>query len=187
MMNKQTDPNIKTIRFPVEAGNKLQKMCDKCGLTRIEFFVAMVDYFYKSKKDPRDLNDELLKKELVKRTDTIVGFIRTTDKELLRPLITSSERIDNSQQRIIKYFNEHIIRHNTEQKTAYANQESTLKSMHSSMQRIEKAQYDKSELKMKFSKILEYYIKAREPMGMMTKQAEKDALNLNVRQQLQTL
>ena len=100
-MNKQIDPNIKTIRFPVDADTKLQKLCDKCGLTRIEFFVAMVDYFYKSKKDPRDLNDELLKKELVKRTDTIIGFIKTTDERLLRPLISSSGRIDNSQQRII--------------------------------------------------------------------------------------
>jgi len=186
-MIKQTDPNTKTIRFPEDADRKLKKLCDKSGLTRIGFFVAMVDYFYKSKKDPRDLNDELLKKELVKRTDTIIGFIRTTEDDLLRPLITDTGRITASQQQIIKFFNEHIIKHNKEQVTAYASQERILKSMHVYMQRTEKAQMDKSALKLKFSKILEYYIKAREAMGMMTKQAEKDALNDNIRQQLQNL
>src|SRR5476651_1847328 len=103
-MNKQTDPNIKTIRFPVTADNKLQKMAEKCGLTKIEFFVAMVDYFYKSKKDPRDLNDELLKKELVLRSDRIIGFIRTMESELLLPLKIDGERIIKSQREVINFF-----------------------------------------------------------------------------------
>ena len=86
------DQNIKTIRFPITADSRLQKMADKCGLTRIDFFIAMVDYFYKSKKDPRDINDELLKKELVKRSDTTIGFIRTMEEELLRPLKKTPKR-----------------------------------------------------------------------------------------------
>jgi hypothetical protein len=186
-MNKQIDPNTKTIRFPVPTSNRLQTIADKCGMTRLDCFAAMVDYFYKSKKDPRDLNDELLKKELVKRTDTIIGFIRTTEDELLRPLITSTGKIDTNQYKIVQYFNQHIITHNKEQKEAYAQQQATLKSVSSSMQRIERAQEDKALLKIKFSKILEYYIKAREAMSMITKQAEKDALNQNIRQQLQNL
>jgi len=40
------DQNIKTIRFPITADSKLQKMAEKTGLTKIEFFIAMVDYFY---------------------------------------------------------------------------------------------------------------------------------------------
>ena len=92
-MNKQIDPNTKTIRFPVLTSNRLQTIADKCGMTRLDCFVAMVDYFYKSKKDPRDLNDELLKKELVKRTDTIIAFIRTMEEELLRPLKKDGEKI----------------------------------------------------------------------------------------------
>jgi hypothetical protein len=186
-MNKQIDPNTKTIRFTVPTSNRLQTIADKCGMTRLDCFAAMVDYFYKSKKDPRDLNDELLKKELVKRTDTIIGFIRTTEDELLRPLITSTGKIDTNQYKIVQYFNQHIITHNKEQKEAYTQQQAILKSVSSSMQKIERAQQDKSELKIKFSKILEYYIKAREAMSMITKQAEKDALNQNVRQQLQNL
>jgi hypothetical protein len=186
-MNKQIDPNTKTIRFAVPTSNRLQTIADKCGMTRLDCFAAMVDYFYKSKKDPRDLNDELLKKELVKRTDTIIGFIRTTEDELLRPLISDTGRITTSQKQIVNYFNKEIIGHNKQQEEAYAKQESTLKSVYQFIQRIDKAQLDKSELKLRFSKILEYYIKAREQMGVMTKQVEKDALNQNVRQQLQNL
>jgi anion-transporting ArsA/GET3 family ATPase len=186
-MNKQTDPNIKTIRFPVIADSKLQKMAEKCGLTKINFFIAMVDYFYKSKKDPRDLSDELLKKELVKRTDRIIAFIKTTEDELLRPLITTSGKIHTVQQKIVDYFNQSIIKHNIEQKEEHQSQQVLLTSLQRSIQNIDKAQLSKAELKTKFSQILEYYIKARESMGMMSKQADKDALNQNVRQQLQNL
>jgi hypothetical protein len=166
---------------------KLEKIALKLGRTKRQVFIQMVDYFYKSKKDPRDLNDELLKKELVKRTDTIIGFIRTTEDELLRPLISDTGRITTSQKQIVNYFNKEIIGHNKQQEEAYAKQESTLKSVYQFIQRIDKAQLDKSELKLRLSKILEYYIKAREQMGVMTKQVEKDALNQNVRQQLQNL
>ena len=181
------DQNIKTIRFPITADSRLQKMADKCGLTRIDFFIAMVDYFYKSKKDPRDTNDELLKKELVKRSDTTIGFIRTMEEELLRPLKKDTEKINEVQKKIVNYFNEHIISHNSEQKTEYDRQINSLNRTQEFIKRIDWAQVQKQFLKDKFSKILEYYIKAREPMGVMTKQVEKDNLIKNVRQQLENL
>jgi hypothetical protein len=186
-MYKQTDQNIKTIRFPITADNKLQKMAEKCGLTKIEFFIAMVDYFYKSKKDPRDLNDELLKKELVKRSDNIIGFIRTMEDQLLQPLVKSFEAMTNSQISIVNFFNQHIIAHNKDQKAAYAGQQSTLNNIQTSVRNIEKAQYTKDLTKRKCLEILEYYIQHREAMGMMTKQADKDSLIQNVRQQMKNL
>jgi len=181
------DQNIKTIRFPVTADQKLQKLADKTGLTKLDFFVYMVDYFYKSKKDPRDLNDELLKKELVKRTDTIIGFIKMMEEELLKPLKKDGEKIIRVQGAIVDFFNEHIITHNKEQKIAYSNQLTKLHSLDTSVKKIEELQVHKTLLKARFSKILEYYIKAREQMGVMTKQAEKDNLNQSVREQLQNL
>jgi len=186
-MYKQTDQNIKTIRFPITADNKLQKMAEKCGLTKIEFFIAMVDYFYKSKKDPRDLNDELLKKELIKRSDSVIGFIRTLEDQLLQPLVKSFEGITNSQTSIVNFFNQHIIAHNKDQKAAYAGQQSTLNNIKTSVNNIEKAQYNKDVTKRKCLEILEYYIQHREAMGMMTKQADKDSLVQNVRQQMKNL
>lgn len=146
-MNKQIDPNIKTIRFPVTADEKLQKLSDKCGLSKLDFFIAMVDYFYKSKKDPRDLNDELLKKELVKRSDNIIAFIRTLEDQLLRPLVKSFDKIINGQTSLITYFKEHIINHNKEQKTAYSLQQATLNNIHTAIRRIEAAETNKETIK----------------------------------------
>jgi hypothetical protein len=147
----------------------------------------MVDYFYKSKKDPRDLNDELLKKELVKRSDNIIGFIRTLEDQLLRPLVKSFDRITNSQGSIVKFFNEHIITHNKEQKAAYATQQATLNTIHTSVKRIETVQQTKDITKRKCLEILNFYIQHREAMGMMTKQVDKDSLIENVRQQMKNL
>ena len=186
-MEKQTDQNIKTIRFPITADSKLQKMAKKCGLTKIEFFIAMVDYFYKSKKDPRDLNDELLKKELVKRTDRVIAFIKVMEDELLKPLTKSFERMTNSQNSIVNLFNQQIIGHNKEQKEAYTKQQSTLQRMDTSIRNIETAQFNKDVTKRKCIDILNYYIQHREAMGMMTKQVDKDSLIENVRQQMKNV
>lgn len=69
---------------PIEAtDNKLQAVANKCGLSKLDLFTYMVDYFYKTKKDPRDLNDDLLKNALNRKTDNIVAFIKTQEQDLL--------------------------------------------------------------------------------------------------------
>jgi len=181
------DLNIKTIRFPVTSDQKLQKLADKCGLTKLDFFIYMVDYFYKGKKDPRDLSDELLKKELVKRTDTIIAFIKTMEEELLRPLKRDGERIIKVQGSIVTTFNEHIIKHHNEHKDALISQSVKIDKIAGFLQKLDTAQLQKNNLKAGFSGILEYYIKSRENMGMVTKQIDKENLVQNVRQQLKNL
>jgi hypothetical protein len=87
MNDKMTkDQNVKTIRFSANTDQKLQFLANKFGLTKLDLFVHMVDYFYKSKKDPRDLNDKLLKNAINKKTDNIIAFIRTQEQELLIPM-----------------------------------------------------------------------------------------------------
>jgi hypothetical protein len=181
------DENVKTIRFPVKTDGKLQTIASKCGLTKLDFFIYMVDYFYKSKKDPRDLNDELLKNAIHKKTDNIVAFIRTQEQELLLPIKKDSERMIGNQLKIVEFFNQHIIKHNDEQKEAYKKQSGNISRIEEYLKRVDTAQYDKKILKGKFSSILEFYISAREQMGMMTKQADKDALIQHVRQQVNNL
>src|ERR1700743_2405098 len=121
-MNKQIDPNTKTIRFPVSTSNRLQTIADKCGMTRLDFFIAMVDYFYKSKKDPRDLNDEMLKTELMKRTDVIVSFQKVMERDLLIPLKKDGEKIIKVQANIVALFNESIIKQNNQHTDALVDQ-----------------------------------------------------------------
>ena len=185
-MHKQEDLNKKTIRFTAETDQKLHKLAEKIGLTKLALFTVMVDYFYKSKKDPRDLNDELLKKELVKRTDTIIAFIKVMEEELLRPLKKDGERIIKAQAGIVGQFN-NIGTQNNQNATALNNQSTSIEKIAGYLQKINNAQLEKTRLKAKFSEILEYYIKSRESMGMVARQVDKDNLTKNIRQQVDNL
>jgi len=187
MMNKQTDPNIKTIRFPITADSKLQKMCDKCGLTKIDFFIAMVDYFYKSKKDPRDLNDELLKKEIIKRSDNIIGFIRTQESDLLIPLKKDGERQMKLQNRALEILNNQLLPFTQKQEAFNKEEVKVLNEIRQHLMAGKQATMDREKLKKRFSEIFEKYIKERDQMGMMTKQSEKDSLAEQARMELQMI
>lgn len=187
-MNREIkDENIKTIRFPVKTDERLQAIALKCGLTKLDLFRYMVDYFYKTKKDPRDFNDDLLKNAIHKKTDNIVAFIKTQEQDLLIPMKKESERMGASQAKIVDYFNEHIINYNKRQTEAYNEQAKNIVQIANYLQKLEKVQSDRNILKKKFSDLLEYYIRQREQMTMLTKQADKDDLIRHVRNQLDNL
>ncbi|MGN8067814.1 BfmA/BtgA family mobilization protein [Mucilaginibacter sp. 22184] len=181
------DENVKTIRFPVKTDEKLLSLANKHGLTKLDLFIYMVDYFYKSKKDPRDLNDELLKNAINRKTDNIVAFIKTQEQDLLIPMKKDSERMITVQGKIVDFFNDHILVHNDEQKTAYAEQAKNIAQMSKYLSGLDTAQYDKARLKGKFSEILEHYINSREQMNVLTKQVEKDDLIRHTRSMLRNL
>jgi len=181
------DKNVKTIRFPVKTDERLQGLANKSGLTKLDFFIHMVDYFYKSKKDPRDLNDELLKNAINKKTDNIVAFIKTQESDLLIPLKKDAERMIRGQENIIDAFNKHIIRHNDEQKAAYEVQLTNIGNIIEFLRKVDTLQYDKKVLKTKFSDLLEYYIKHREQMTVLTKQVDKDELVKHIREELKNM
>lgn len=187
-MNKEIkDENIKTIRFPVKTDERLQAIALKCGLTKLNMFRYMVDYFYKTKKDPRDLNDDLLKSAIHKKTDNIVAFIKTQEQDLLIPIKKESERIGISQGKIVDYFSEHIINHNKRQTEAYTEQGKNIMQIANYLHKLDRVQSDRNILKKKFAELLEYYIRQREQMTMLTKQADKDELIRHVRNQLSNL
>jgi hypothetical protein len=186
-MEEQGRNKIKTLRFSISVDEKLQKVALKSGLTKLDFFIAMVDYFFKSKKDPRDLNDEVLKKEINKKTDNIIGFIKTQEEELLRPIKKDGERMISAQRKIIDFFNENIIKHNDEQKAASKTQSTNISQIVGFLQKLDTTQHDKKILKAKFSDLLEYYIKSREQISGFSKQADKDELTSHVRQQVKNL
>jgi hypothetical protein len=51
------DINVRSVRYPVTVDQKFEKIALKLGKTKRQVFIQMVDYFYKSKKDPLDQND----------------------------------------------------------------------------------------------------------------------------------
>jgi hypothetical protein len=150
------DENVKTIRFPVKTDEKLQAIANKSGLTKLAFFLHMVDYFYKSKKDPRDLNDELLKNAINRKTDNIIAFIKTQEQELLIPIKKDTERMIASQMQVIGHFNNQIIKHNDAQKIAYKEQADNIGRIANFLGKLDAAQNDRKLLKAKCSAILDF-------------------------------
>jgi hypothetical protein len=181
------DENVKTIRFPVKTDEKLQTIANKNGLTKLDLFIYMVDYFYKSKKDPRDLNDDLLKNAINKKTDNIVAFIKTQEQELLIPIKKDAERMTANQLKIVDFFNRYIIKYNDEQSAAYQEQLKQIGQIAAYLKELNKFQVEKGLIKKRFSDILEFYIKQREQMGTFTKQVEKDDLVKHIREQVKNL
>ncbi len=83
----RSDENTRSVRFPVEVDGRLSLLSRKLGRSKRQLVMEMVDYFYRSKKDPADLNDEVLKKELSSGVSRILSFIRKQETDLLVPSI----------------------------------------------------------------------------------------------------
>lgn len=180
------DNGIKSIRYPAEADLKLAKLALKLGRTKKLLFMQMIDYFYKSKKDPKDLNDELLKKELVNGVNRIISFIRTQEKDFLLPMFTDNGKLLQIMPSINKYLNglgQYAI--NDEKKTE--NILYSLGLLDNAVSRIHTYQEEKALLKSKFRKILDYYIAQRETLGWPVSSAKKEELQNHVRQSLENI
>src|SRR5690606_37779993 len=118
-------------------------------------------YFYKSKKDPSDLNDEVLKKEIANGIARIISFIRVQDKDFLLPLITETNGLTDITKK------HHVILDAiAKQLVKLAEQsDATIKNtviIHKQVANLESRIEDKEALKQKFSGLLEHYIKHRD-------------------------
>ncbi len=170
---KKKRPPEKSIRFPVGTHVQLIKLCEKLGRNQVELFIAMVDYFYRTKKDPADINDEMLKNTLVKNHQTYIRFIRSQEDNLLIPVKESVDKMITNQREIVRYFNEQVLNAN---KTILNNQETTT----TLLQAIGNSLDNKEKLKVKFLYILNTYSKALQN----TSPKEREGLLQEARQQV---
>jgi hypothetical protein len=181
------DINVRSVRYPVVVDQKFEKIALKLGRTKRQVFIQMVDYFYKSKKDPMDLNDELLKNTLLKNHQQYIGFIKTQENMLLVPIKTSIDRIIESQRQVVEHFNTEVLTHNVD---VLENQHA-LASMFGEIARLMDAilqsQKSREILKAQFISILETYIKSREAFTMMTSGREKEELIAGAKEQIKLL
>ena len=181
------DINVRSVRYPVSVDQKFEKIALKLGRTKRQVFIQMVDYFYKSKKDPVDLNDELLKNTLLKNHQQYIGFIKTQENMLLVPIKTLIDRIGESQRQIIERFNTEVLQHNVDVLNNQHAQAVVFSEIGRLMEVISKSQKSKDSLKAQFMSILDNYIRSREAFTMMTSGREKDELIAMVRDQVRTL
>lgn len=173
---KKKRPPEKSIRFPVGTHEKMVKLCEKLGRNQVDVFVAMVDYFYRTQKDPADINDELLKNALAKNHNTYIRFIRSQEDNLLIPVKESVDKMIVNQREIVRYFNEQVLNAN---KAILNNQETNA----TQLQAISHSLDNKEKLKVKFLYILNIYNKAFQN----TSPKEREALLQETRQQVSKL
>jgi hypothetical protein len=170
----------------------------------------MVDYFYKSKKDPVDLNDELLKKELGQGINRIIAFIKTQEKEALSPMLADLAQLqrtlnrlnaqheqffqtDNdrevsgffiqTQRRLLK---EHQTTQQQQQEMAQTLQ-NLLSEARSHQNEVRLQLETKKGLKAKFMAVLDHYVLQRDAMNALTQGRLIKELQENTRSQVNNL
>lgn len=183
---KKYRPPEKSIRFPVVAHNKLLKLCEKFKRNQSQLFVQMVEYFYRSGKDPLDIGEEQLRKALSRNHDTYTSFIKSQEKVLLIPMRVEMERMIRNQEQIVSFFNEQVLKAN---KSLLENQHLHLKEVTESATMIKILYNDRENkkiLQQKFLNILDAYIKTRENLGSF-KTREKEELAELSRKQVELL
>jgi hypothetical protein len=166
---------------------KFEKIALKLGRTKRQVFIQMVDYFYKSKKDPVDLNDELLKNALMKNHQQYIGFIKAQENMLLIPIKTEMDRVSQSQRKIIDRFNSEVLKHNVDVLNNLQSHAKAFGEVARVMDAILKVMKSEETLKEQFLFILDGYIRSREAFGMMTSGREKDELIAITKEQIRLL
>ena len=181
------DINVRSVRYPLLVDQKFEKLALKLGRTKRQLFIQMVDYFYKSKKDPADLNDELLKNTLLKNHQQYIGFIKTQENMLLVPMKSLLDRIGESQRQVIDRFNTEVLEHNVEVLNNQHEQVDVLMQIGRLVEAILQGQKRKEELKTQFMLILEGYMRSREAFTMITSGKEKEELINSVKALVRSL
>lgn len=182
--NRET---LNTIKFNHQTAVKIDKIALKLGRSKRLVFVQMVDYFFSTKKDPLDINDELLKNMLTKNHQKYIGFIKVQEEMMLIPMKTEVKRIFESQRQIIDRFNNDVLKHNGD---VINNQNAMAKAFGDSFQvlnAILKNMNNKQALKAQFLYILDSYIKSRDSFGLMTSARDKEDLINITKEQIRLL
>jgi hypothetical protein len=174
------DINTKSVRYPEATDKKFEKIALKLGRTKRLVFIQMVEYFYKSKKDPLDLNDDLLKNTLMKNHQQYIGFIKTQEQLLLVPMKALMDKIGESQRQVIERFNSQVLEHNV---NVLNNQVEIARVMHS----VSNSLSSKEALKGQFMSILDHYSKKRDSFNVMTSAKEKEELITQAKNQIRQL
>ena len=207
----------KSVRFSTDTDLKFSKLAEKLGRSKQELFGQMVDYFYKSKKDPADLNDELLKKELGQGINRIISFIKTQEKEALSPMLADGRELKQALANLHRQVNglfgydEHgyidgyyaetqDLRHREakllveQQEKLYDHQQDMaaelqklLSEARTYQSEVKAHRQGKSALKAKFRAILDSYIQQRDALNTLTQGRAVKDLQDNVRSQVDNL
>jgi hypothetical protein len=151
-----------------------------------ELFCQMPDYFYRSKKNPADHGDEMLKRELSFGISHILSFIRQQEKDFLLPLFTDTgnlKTMSSRQMEILETIARHLLAESEKIVILAKRSDQLIKGI----KHLLSKQKEKELLKEQFSQLLDYYIAQREEMGWTTAGTKKEELIAHVKQSLKNL
>lgn len=167
-MKESTNLDVKSIRFSIKVDEKMNQLSLKLGRSKKELFAQMVDYFYRTKKDPIDLNDEMLKKEITSGISKIISFYRQQENDLLIPQFETVNNLDITINTLIENHEQ------TLEKLKQISNEN--QSISININQIQKRIQDKKELKSRFRIILESYISSRDSLGWNASAKSRDEI-----------
>lgn len=191
--NTKRTETLSTIKFDRQTAVKMGRIALKLGRPKRLVFAQMVDYFHRSKKDPLDVNDELLKNTLLKQHKDYIGFIRTQENDLLIPIKREVDRMTRSQKNIVDFFNDQqkhnkvVLEVDRDMLDGQKSLTDIIKMALVSLDGISASLATKESLKEQFRYILETYIRTRDGFGMMTSAKEKEELVRVTRKQIDLL
>ena len=175
--------NVNTVKYSASVDAKFAKIALTLGLSKRMLFEKMVDYFHRTKKDPTDINDDLLKNSFAKSHKAYTSFIKTQEQLLLIPMKEAMDKMISNQKDIVKYFNEQVVVAN---KSILKNQLEQNSKLQETENLLTKVIDGKEKLKANFLLILNAYIRIREELGSF-KSREKEELIENTRKQVSNL
>ena len=178
---------LRTVKYSINDDIKFGKIAGKLGRSKRQLLSQMIDYFHRSKKDPIDLNDELLKNTILKGQKEYIGFIRKQETELLIPIKRDATSIVELLKKIVLSFNSQVLKYNEQVLLNQTDQGKGLSSVYQTLGYIEKKIEAKATLKQKSMSILNRYIRDRESLGLMSSAREKEELAKQARKELELL
>lgn len=178
---------LRNVKYSASDAVKFEKVALKLGRTKRVVFSQMVDYFHRTRKDPLDIGDELLRNTMLKGQKDQIGFIRTQESELLIPIKRDVSRMAEAMWSIVGSFNSQVLAHNREVLDGHAQLAKSLSLVFELVGSVDRKARSAEKLKRSFALLLEGYIREREAFGMMTPSKEKEELAERFRRQIELL
>ncbi|WP_461790493.1 BfmA/BtgA family mobilization protein [Pedobacter sp.] len=178
---------LRTVKYSISDDIKFDKIAGKLGRSKRQVLSQMIDYFYRSKKDPIDVNDELLKNTILKGQKDYIGFIRTQEADLLIPIKRDATSIVELLKKMVFAFNSQVLKYNEQVLSNQTNQAKGLSSVYETLGYIEKKIEAKATLKQKSMNILNHYIRERDSLGLISSAREKEELARQARTEMELL
>ncbi len=177
---------LRSIKYSEAEGIKLDKIALKLGRSKRLVFLQMTEYFYRTKKDPLDVNDDLLKTTMVRNHKDYIGFIKTQENDLLIPTRREVAQLSEAQKRLIIGFNG-LLKQNEIVPVLMEKQNQILYQLDKDYKLIFAKLQEKQSLKQLFLNILDGYVIARDNLPAIGSKKDKVQLLAATRNQIMLL